>query len=412
LFGPDGSGHDGGPVASDDAGTGNDATSDGAFVDGPFVMATHPAQPQVVSRGGTVLQAPKVQLIAYTEDANLGDVEAMLTELSKTSTWAEQTSEYGAGPLTILPTIQIPGTPPATLDDSTDMSPFEQTLIANTTGGDPLWGAADPTTIYLFVLPYGTNIHANGNCCTDYYGYHYEAPVSSTTSISYAIACTCNSTPGTVFSRLTQLENVTTTVDHELVEAATDPFPYSSPAWSLEDVNDIVWTFATGGELADMCEFNADSNYTPPGSTYMVQRSWSDAAAKAGTNPCVPVPTPTPFFSAIPVLPTRVSLAGGIVSKGVQIPVGGTGTVDVQLFSTAPTSGPWRVSAYDLNYYLGSTPNTTVKLDKTSGSNGDVLHLTIHVLSQDTRLGLAGEGFVLLSDQGGQENMSMGAVGN
>jgi hypothetical protein len=404
----DASGHDDGALESDGA----LSDAGGQAFDGPFVTAPHPPQPQVVNSLGTVLQSPKVQLIVYSEDPNLGDVEAMLTELSKTSTWSEQTSEYGVGPLTILPTIQIPGTPPATLNGNGSPSPFEQTLVANTTGGDPAWGAADPNTIYTFLLPYGTNIQSSGNCCVDYYGYHYEVPVTSTMSLSYAIVCTCNSVPGTVFSQLTQLENVTTTVDHELVEAVTDPLPLSAPAWSMEDQSDMVWLFATGGEIADMCEYNADANFTPPGSTYMVQRSWSNVAAKAGTNPCVPVPKPTPYFDAIAVLPDTVSLAGGYASKGVHIPIGGTATVDVQLFSTAPTSGPWRVSAYDLNYYLGYPPNTTVKLDKTTGSNGDVLHLTIHVVSQDTRLGLGGEGFVLLSDLGGQENMSFGAVGN
>ena len=418
----DGGAADGG-VTTDAAGGGSDAAGGGdgsardaakgdaagvdASSDGGVATASHPAQPQVVTLNGTVLKSAKVQLIAYAEDTNLTDVEAMIAELSKTMTWAEQTSEYGVGPFTILPTIQIAGTPPATLDDNAvSDSPFQQTLVTNTTGTSPAWGAADGDTIYAFVIPSGTNVESNGSCCTDFYGYHYETAVTSSVSVPYAIVCTCNSPAGLA---LTQLENVTTTVSHELAEAATDPFPDTNPAWAQTDSDDAVWTFATGGEVADMCEFNADSNYTPPGSTYMVQRSWSNAAALAGTNPCVPVPMPTPYFDAIPVLPDDVT-AYGVASKGVTIAVGASGTVDVDLFSTAPTSGPWKVTAYDLNDYLGNAANTTVSLDKTSGSNGDVLHLTITVKSADSTLG--GEGFVLVSDLGGQENIAMGAVGN
>ncbi len=107
---------------------------------------------------------------------------------------------------------------------------------------------------------------------------------------------------------LTPLQNVTTTISHELAESATDPFPNTSPAFAATDDADFVWTFETGGEIADMCEYNTDSNYTPPGSTYMVQRSWSNAAATAGTNPCVPVPMPTPYFQSTAVLPDAIML--------------------------------------------------------------------------------------------------------
>jgi hypothetical protein len=376
-----------------------------AGYDAGFVTASHPAQPQVVSYGGTVLTSPKVQLIAYAEDPNLGDVEAMISELSKTATWSAQTSEYGVGPLTVLPTIPIQGTPPAMLDDNGTPSPFEQTLVSNITGANPAWGAADPTTIYAFLLPYGTDISSSGDCCSQFYGYHYEAAVTASMSVPYAIICTCDSPAGIA---LTQLQNVTTTVNHELAESATDPFPNSNPAWVWEDDADTVWGLATGGEVADMCQYNADANYTPPGATYMVQRTWSNMAALAGTNPCVPVPNPALYFDAIPVLPDTVSL-GGVTTKGVKIAIGSTAKVDVELFSTAPTSN-WKVSAYDLNYYLGNAPNTTVSLSKTSGNNGEVLQLTIHVTSQDPTMG--GEGFVLLSDLGGQENISFGAVGN
>jgi hypothetical protein len=404
------SGVDGGDAAlGTDASEGDSSTTDSGGVDSAAdaALGPHAAQPQVVNLGGTVLTSPKVQLIVYTEDPMATDADSAVTELSQTSTWGVQTSEYGVGALTKLPTIQIGGALPATLDDdSGNISPFEQTLVTNTTGASPIWGTADSSTIYAFLIPATTDLEAGGACCTDFFGYHYEVPIAGGTPISYAVICECTDPPPT------PLENVTTTISHELVESATDPFPSSSPAYTGTDNNDVIWSDATGGEIADMCEFNADENYLPPGSTYMVQRSWSNAAAAAGTNPCVPGPA-VPYFDSMAVLTDTITLSNygsPTPTRAVQIPVGSSKTIDVQLFSSTPTSAPWTVTAYDLNDYLGNTANTTVSLDTSTGSNGDVIHLTIHVTSTDTDLG--GEGFVLVSDLGTAENLSFGAVGN
>jgi hypothetical protein len=146
----------------------------------------------------------------------------------------------------------------------------------------------------------------------------------------------------------------------------------------------------------------------------MVQRSWSNAAAKAGKNPCVPVPASGPYFNAVPVLTDTVMInALGMASptKGVTIPIGQSKTIDVKMEAQGPTSGPWKVTAYDLNEYLGSNnPFLKLSLDKDTGSAGDVLHLTITALMADTQDVAAI--FVLQSDLGSQENLSMGAVGN
>ena len=374
--------------------------------------------PQVVNTtAGAVLSAPKVQLIGYAADTYLPDIEKQLTELTQTQTWSEQTSEYGVGPLTILPTITIAGTPPATLDDNSgNVTPFEKTLATNTSGANPVWGPADKSTIYLFVLPQGTQVNSGGLCCdpnAGYFGYHWEAPVGSI-YVPYAVVCNC---PNFVTPPLTALDDLTTTVTHELAEASTNPYVNSNPAFQQVDDNHAIWGVGTfGGEVADMCQNNADANYTPPGSTYMVQRSWSNAAAKAGTNPCVPVPATGPYFNSYPTLPDMVSLSGStwspaITTEGVKIAIGGTRTIDVVLHGDGTTSGPWTVSVQDLTLYTGdaSTAATQLSLDKTSGMEGDVLHLTIKVLRSDATLG--GEGFVLSSTLGTQNNLWYGAIG-
>jgi hypothetical protein len=396
-------GEDGGAdaVASDgglgDATSGNDASDDGP----------HAPQPQVINYGGTVLMAPTVQPIVYAMDTMGPDVQAMIVELAGSATWATATSEYGVGPLTVLPAIVIAGTPPTSLDDNGSPSPFQTTLASNLSGASPAWGAADASTIYAFLLPSGTNITSSGSCCSDYLGYHDEATVGSI-QVPYAIMCDCGAEGG---FPLTALQWVTTTVSHELEEAATDPFPFTNPAYYGTDDNDFVWTFATGGEVADMCDDNADSNLIPPGSTYMVQRSWSNAAAMGGTNPCVPVPADGPFFNSMPVLgPVTLTYYGQpIMTTGVQLAVGASTTIDIQLYSAGPTSDPWTVTAYDLaEFTTGGSAQNQLSLNKTTGSNGDILKLTIKALAPAPN----GGGFIITSDLGGQENLSMGTVTN
>jgi hypothetical protein len=384
--------------ASSSAGSGSSSSSGGM---GGAPSAVPP--PQVVNIGGSVLATPKVQLIGWMSDPLMADVDKFVTDYGA-SGWATQTSEYGVGAFTKLPTILISTPAPASFNDDGVPSQFQQMLASNLTGASPAWGAADPNTIYAFVLPAGTNITSAGNCCTDFYGYHYEASVGSI-NVPYAVSCNCAG------GMVTALENMTTTLNHELVEAATNPFTDSNPAFGQTDDADAIWTIATGGEIADMCQDNNDMNAPLPGTTYFFQRTWSNAAAKALKNPCVPAPTGA-YFNAYSTVaePITLNYGGAWPTKGVKIPVGQMRTIEIVLASDGPTGGPWKVTAWDLNGYLGANaPNTVVTLDKTSGVAGDVLHLTIKVNSYDPSFG--GAGFVLESTLNGQDNLSFGAIG-
>jgi hypothetical protein len=375
-----------------------------------------PRLPQVVNLGGPVLAAPKVLPIVYSSDSGGGDILGFLQELSTTSYWNQTTSEYGVGPLTVLPAVTL--TTPA--PSSITAAMLESMLNANTAGQSPSWGPADPSTIYLFVLPQGTvEQDTEGACCTDYDGYHYETIVGSgagSVSIPYAVSCAC---PGFDGPNVTALQERTVDMSHELVEAATDPFPDSAPAYTQEDDADIVWTFVTDGEVADMCEFNDDANVVPSGSTYMVQRSWSNAAAQRFQNPCVPVVTNTPYLNSFPQLGT-ISYddgAGIISTQGIDVQVGASHTVDVALMSAAQVAGTWTVDAYDYDQVVaGKSPGVTLRQDAQSGAEGDIVHLTITPKSPDSFLG--GEAFIIWSDYGSpgspdfESQLTMGLVTN
>jgi hypothetical protein len=357
----------------------------------PFTPASHPALPQIGTLGGPVMVNPKVQPIVYASDTAASDIDAFLKELTHTSYWSETTAEYGVGRLTVLPTITLATTAPAvTTDDA-----LKAELATNISGPNPVWGAADPNVIYLFVVPDGATVNnGKSTCCDDFGGYHGEVPSGSVT-VPYAVGCTC---PGFLGFTFTGLQVRTAAISHELVETATDPFPNSNPAYQVEDRADIIWSIISPGEVTDMCAFNDDGYYVPPGSKYMVARSWSNAAAKQTQNPCVPHTTTAPYFNSFPALES-IDLGGGYLTRGVHIPIGQSKTIDVTLYSGAATKGTWAVSAVDYDYWFrGTAPGLTLLLDKSEGRNGDTLHLTITPKKADPDIGA--EAFVIISHYG------------
>ncbi len=216
---------------------------------------------------------------------------------------------------------------------------------------------------------------------------------------------------------VTDLQERTIDMSHELVETATDPFPDSDPAYTQEDDADIVWTLVTDGEVADMCEFNDDANLIPPGSTYMVQRSWSNAAAARFENPCVPALTTTPYLNSFPRLGNVSYAAGHITTQGIRIPLGQSQTIDVALLSGTPMAQPWGVAAYDYDEaILGLTADSTLMPASFDGGNGDSFRLTISPTGADSYLN--GEAFIIWSDYGNpgdpdfESQLTMGLITN
>jgi hypothetical protein len=366
-----------------------------------FVPASHPSLPQVQSAGGSVLFEPKVQPIFYDgDDPQRAGLEGFLRTFAAT-TWGEQTAEYQVGPLAVLPTIVLPGPAPAALTDDA----VKQTLASSTAGPSPAWGAAEASTIYLFFTPPGATVTWMGDqtSCADFDAFHGEDDLGEV-PVPYIVGAAC---PGYDGPTVNDLQERTIAVSHELLEAATDPFPDTDPAYDGEDPANAVWTLGAGGEIADLCMFELDPYTALPDGSF-VQRSWSNQAAAAGTNPCVPAPPGKPYFNAAPDLPDTLSVAG-ISMPGVVIPVGASRTISLHLFSDAPTPGPWTVTAMDVNELDGGPARLSFSQTPTSGQNGDVLSLTITVLSADPASGI--EPFLLVSDLDGDSSLWMGAVG-
>jgi hypothetical protein len=122
-----------------------------------------------------------------------------------------------------------------------------------------------------------------------------------------------------------------------------------------------------------MCDLEPQSFQRLVGS-YVVQRSWSNASARAGHDPCVPA-LAEPYFNAAPILTAKQQItfqSQVLTTNGLQLALGQSKTIAVQLFSDAPRAD-WSVDAVDTSQPAGFT----FSWDAQTGNDGDTLHLTI-----------------------------------
>lgn len=375
--------------------------------------APHPAPPKVISYGGPVLKNPKIVPIFFSnDDPNFtAGVIDFTNKVGGTAYWAANTTEYGVGPATGLPAVVSPDAPTGTIDD-TDIQDW---LASKLNADDPAFPPPDGDTLYAIYYPKGLKITLSGggpvsHSCTEFGGYHSNITLDGAhgnMDVAYAVMPHCNG-----FGGQTEMETMTSTASHEYLEAATDPYPQTNPAYAQVDNAHIYWLFALGGgETADMCAQQDASFYQFDELAYMVQRSWSNKAAKAGNDPCVPAIPGSVYFNSAPVLPDNVTLNLGqpVTMKGAKIAEGESKTIEVDLFSEAKTSGPWTVKALDGASLQGGSPELAFSFDKNSGVNGEKLNLTITVLKASQ---FKAEVFFLLSEMNGTRNIWIGLVGN
>ena len=127
--------------------------------------------------------------------------------------------------------------------------------------------------------------------------YHDELTIG-TTPVAVTVIPTCGMLASA--QSVTGVDVLTLALSHELVESVTDPLARSNPAYTAIDRDHILWAIAlNGAEVADLCENEQPVFARPDDIGYPVQRIWSNAGAKAGTGPCVPVPAGEIFFQAV-----------------------------------------------------------------------------------------------------------------
>jgi hypothetical protein len=344
---------------------------------GPWVPGAHPAPPQVVNeKGGPVMATPAITVVTFNADPMAAQLEDFGNVLGQSAYWTTVTSEYGIGPMT----ANAPRREQYAWPTSTGKADYESYLVAQLDGTGAPWGTPDPSTIYALFFPDGITV-SDGTVtgCQDSFAWHAHVTLpQSGVTVVYFVSPLCAK-----IHDLTGIDGRTATATHELAEAVTDPLVNLQGAYNQLDPNHRVWILpGPGGEIGDLCVAEVASaptrHFVPDGLGYYAQRIWSNASASAGHTPCVPAMPGQVFFDSVPVLPDTVTYKSN-QTQGVQIAVGGTQTIDLDLWSDAPTSGPWTVDASETQKL--SSGSLALSLDATSGQNGDTLHLTIQVVS-------------------------------
>jgi hypothetical protein len=374
--GAEASAADVGPATDAEAGVGAEAAVDA----GPIVPQD---MPHIIDYGnGPVVASPKFVPVFFASDDGTtpSQLTAFLSSVASSSYWTTVVSEYGVGPATIATAVQLTAAddPPATLDNSTISSWLANKLESN----DPAFPPADANTIYALFYPPGTSITFGGSVQD---GYHtFTEPLDAShgnLQVPYIVVPRLATSPVTWLPSIADF--LTFATSHEMVESSTDPVGTSYALW---DDDHAYWGLGGAQELADACENG--SHPTATLGSFTVARTWSNKASVAGLDPCVPAPAGEVYFNSAAVFHDTVTfiLQLGtselpVQAKGIHIPAGQSGVVQLDLFSAAPTSGPWTVSAVDTATFFGQTASLQFSFDKSSGQSGDHIAMTIHALS-------------------------------
>jgi hypothetical protein len=389
-------GHDSGSVH--DTGAPDTGAPEAGVPDAPWVVAVPASMPAVQDFGGPLLSAPVFQSITFSGYDQTAQVDAFVAALPTTAYWPGAVAEYGVGTPTIQPPAHLAATAPTSIDDSA----VQSWLVQQITLGNVM--APTSQNVYLVFYPSTTTVTLQGTTsCTQFGGYHGSTTVNSV-PVAYAVVPECS------IQGQPTLQTTTGTASHELIEACTDPFPFQgTPAFLQVDPAHMYWEAVVGGgEVGDMCAQWPNSFFAPPDLPYLVQRTWSNSAAKAGRDPCQPELPKEVYFNSVPLMTDSVQIqfqGGAFSTLGIAIAPGGSKTIPVQLYSEGPI-GPWNVQALNVPQ---NASYLTFTWNKTSGQNGDTLQLTITVAASDPSFG--GEPFLIVSSIGQTANYWLGYVG-
>lgn len=345
--------HDGG---SSDAGP-NDAARAEVY------PAPHPPVRQLTSYGGPVLARPRVVPLFYGDDSDRAKVEATLAKLPGSAYW-KGLEEYGVGDVKIAPSVTMAPAAPSTFS----VADIESTIAASLAKPENAAAAPDRTQIYVIFFPRQTRLlQPDGSAFCNYGGGYHESSRGRAVDFAYAVVPHC----------FPSFDELMVTTTHELIEAATDPYPLVTPAWSGADVGHAGFR----GEVADLCDFGGKNGESgAPLFGTRVERMFSNARAKKGHDPCFPelgipyflaAPTPT---DTLQVFDVSFPPASG---RGVIVPVGKKKTIDLTLYSDREIPA-WTVTTFVLRGVTNEVSSAlSATVDRPTGKNGETLRLTL-----------------------------------
>jgi hypothetical protein len=328
----------------------------------------HP--PYIAPSGGPVIANPAFVAITFNGDENRDAIEDFIDSVGCTDYWRSIVRDYGVNDAYMIGTAHLKDTPPATIDD-TQIGAFIRAKIAS----NELPAPVPNQTLYVIYYPDSTDITLQGlHSCQGFGGYHNEVKISQTQSIPYAVMPNCGS-----FGQLSGLDALTYATSHELVEAVTDQFPMTDPAYQFPEPDDLAWAFGGGGEIGDMCEFNEDAPLFPGSYPFTVQKQWVGSKAWLMHDPCQP--STQTYFAGAPTMPDLIPIdfgTGPVNTKGVKIAVGSQQTINVTLVADAAWSSQILIDVQDAAFFMGQKGSLTFNVNPKTGNVGDTIQVTIH----------------------------------
>ncbi len=370
-------------VAAEDVGA--DTAKDIVDSDAPFKTASHYGLPQLLYGGVDVLHKPHIVTVTFSGDPYVDELEKFAAQLQSTQWWKSWAPGYCSAPGDCVTSgdavaVRLGSTAAKSYTDTTTKggaSTIQQFIKTHIDSAELPAPVTD--TVYVIYFPQGTQITLSSGgqpakSCQQFGGYHHSMLYGSG-QIAYAIVPECkNGGQG-----MTQLEGVLLASSHEISEAVTDPyFPQSAQGESpggyninTQDLNVIAWVLALGGgEVADLCpDLPYDGFGHAEENGYKLARVWSNVAAKANHNPCVPA-DPGPYFNVAPEK-----------NKGTHVPIelGESKTIVLHAFSDQAVK-PWNVTAIDIDSFQGGGTPLSFDFDgkdSVTVNNGDLINLTI-----------------------------------
>jgi hypothetical protein len=320
--------------------------------------------PLLVDLGGPKLTAPRVVTVSFTrDDATLVPfLQGFDDAVTTTAWWDAVASEYGVGHGSGGGHVVLPMTAASGYTDSVHGGDSSVRQLIQAAVSDGTLPAPDAQTLYVLYFPAGTILRLDGiSACAPpgTTGWHDTVSVTvgdagASVDVAYAVLPRCASDPGAM----------TQAASHEIVESATDPSPENAPAIQMTDP---AW-LAFGPEVADVC-VATDTNLSTTDSGYVLQRSWSNASARGGHDPCVPRPAGSVYFNMAPAMGAEELTLG----------VGETATFALYALADGD-AGSWQLQALATN---GST-SVALSLDRTTVQAGETALLTVTLQSQPT----------------------------
>jgi hypothetical protein len=411
-----------GSVALDATAIDSGVADSGAPIDGAELDAgrdpgrpssTYPAfaidWPQLQGSADGVIPSPRFVAITFDGDPLRTEIERVVAAIGRSSYWQMTTSEYGVGTATTARPIHLAGPAPTAIDDVD----IQTTLLGYVDGTHPEWPTPDGRTTYLFFYPEGTRVTRAGmQGCMGFGGYH-GAVTPAGVEAPYAVMVRCPPRANDpVLS--TQLRGTTGVASHEMIEVVTDFDSFLHPGYAFPQDEHLAFVTFAGAEVGDMCEFNPSAFFVSSELQAAVQRTWSNASARAGLDPCVPTSTVTPYFVAVPSAlldDVPITIAGSSqVTKGVKLSMNEERTIELDLVSSGDTHGPFSVRAIDRRAFFSLGPTLTFRFDRPEGQNGEKIYMTVRRIGSDPDFGGAIP-YAVITSQGAAENYWFSVVG-